>query len=44
MDSATEAQILTKDQQKKSISGSKIQKRKVVLNTLDSPMDMDWYL
>lgn len=37
------APTLTKAEQKKSISGTKkVQKRKVVLNTLDSPLDLDW--
>lgn len=37
------APVLTAAQQKKSISGtSKVQKRKVLLNTLDSPLDLDW--
>ena len=39
----TPAPVLTAAQQKKSITGTtKIQKRKVVLNTLDSPLDLDW--
>ena len=37
------AQMLTAAQQKKAIAGSKVKKRKVVLNTLDSPLDLDWY-
>lgn len=38
------APILTASQQKKSITGSssKGQKRKVVINTLDSPLDLEW--
>jgi len=38
------APVLSEAQQKKSINGStKVQKRKVLLNTLDSPLDLDWY-
>lgn len=36
------APVLTAAQQKKAIAGSKQQKRKVVINTLDSPLDLDW--
>lgn len=37
------APILSVAQQRKSINGStKIQKRKVLLNTLDSPLDLEW--
>lgn len=33
---------LTAAQQKKAIAATKIQKRKVVLHTLDSPLDIQW--
>ncbi|KAI9562978.1 hypothetical protein GHT06_010434 [Daphnia sinensis] len=43
MEPKVSAPVLTAAQQKKSISGSsKIQKRKVLLNTLDSPLDLEW--
>lgn len=38
------APVLSAAQQKKSINGStKVQKRKVLINTLDSPLDLEWY-
>ncbi|XP_046448918.1 uncharacterized protein LOC124197470 [Daphnia pulex] len=37
------APVLSAAQQKKSINGStKVQKRKVLINTLDSPLDLEW--
>lgn len=35
------APVLTEAQQKKSIAGLKVQKRKLV-HTLDSPLDFQW--
>jgi hypothetical protein len=36
------APVLSEADKKKSIASSKYQKRKVVLNTLDSPFDIRW--
>ena len=42
---AKSAHVLTVDERKKSIAGSSCKgKRKTVLHTLDSPIDVNWYV